>query len=151
MHITRDKLGIRWLGYVVMPEHVHVLVLPMAAGTDTLIPISKVLQYLKQYVGRYGKATLRTIWSCRRTLGSPPLDKWANEQGPHSFWKPRAYDFNITCEKTFYEKLDYMHKNPVIRNLVDRADMWLWSSYRYYELGDDSLMSMDWDGSWPIV
>ena len=49
------------------------------------------------------------------------------------------------------EKLDYCHKNPLTRGLVDRADDWRWSSYRYYELGDESVLRMDWDGGWPIV
>jgi putative transposase len=48
-------------------------------------------------------------------------------------------------------KLDYIHKNPITRGLVDRAEEWPWSSYRFYELGDSSLIAMDWDGSWPIV
>ena len=29
---TRAKLGIRWVGYVVMPEHVHLLLFPMPIG-----------------------------------------------------------------------------------------------------------------------
>ena len=52
MHRTREKLGIRWVGYVIMPEHVHLLVLPALVDSDGFIPISIVLQDLKQYVGR---------------------------------------------------------------------------------------------------
>ena len=66
-------------------------------------------------------------------------------------WKTRAHDFNVTTEKTLHTKLDYMHKNPITRRLVERADQWIWSSYRYYEYDDASVIVMDWDGSWPIV
>ena len=31
-----------------------------------------------------------------------------------------------------------------------RAEQWAWSSYQYYELDDDSIIRIDWDGSWPI-
>lgn len=31
---TRAMLGIRWVGYVVMPEHVHLLLLRMPIGAD---------------------------------------------------------------------------------------------------------------------
>ena len=48
------------------------------------------------------------------------------------------------------EKLDYVHGNPVTRGLVDRPEQWPWSSFRFYELGDDSLIAMDWDGGFPL-
>jgi hypothetical protein len=44
------------------------------------------------------------------------------------------------------EKLDYMHGNPNVRGLVERAEQRRWSSYRFCELGDDSLIAVDWDG-----
>lgn len=25
------------------------------------------------------------------------------------------------------------------------------AGYRYYEFGDESVLRMDWDGSWPII
>lgn len=57
----------------------------------------------------------------------------------------------MRAHKTLLEKLDYCHKNPITRGLVDRAEDWAWSSYCYYENGDESVLKMDWDGSWPIV
>ena len=79
------------------------------------------------------------------------MDAWALGSGVKPFWKTRAYDFNVTAEKTLHAKLDYIHKNPITRGLVERADHWVWSSYRYYEYNDDSVIAMDWDGSWPIL
>ena len=45
-------------------------------------------------------------------------------------------------------------QEPVTRALVDRAEDWAWSSYRYYEFGDESVLKlvlslegMGWDGS----
>ena len=79
------------------------------------------------------------------------MDAWALGSGVKPFWKTRAYDFNVTSEKTLHAKLDYIHKNPITRGLVQRAEQWVGSSYRYYEYDDDSVIAMDWDGSWPIV
>ncbi len=151
MDRTRSKLGVRWVGYVVMPEHVHLLVFPMVKGTDEPVAISTVLQDLKQYVGRHGKEALRLIWREGQGLGSRPMDAWALGVAPKPFWKTRGYDFNVTTEKTLHAKLDYMHRNPITRRLVERADQWIWSSYRHYEFNDDSVIVMDWDRSWPIV
>ena len=148
---TRAKLGIRWVGYVVMPEHVHLLLFPTPIGADQPVSVSTVLQDLKQYVGRHGKEALRSIWRDAQSLGSPPMDAWALGPGPKPFWKTRAYDLNVTTEETLHTKLEYIHKNPIVRRLVEWADQWVWSSYRYYEDDDDSVIAMDWDGSWPIV
>ena len=151
MKEVRAKLQIRWLGYVVMPEHVHILVLPQARGSEDVVPISTVLHDLKGLSGRDCKEALRAIWRDKRSLGAPPLDAWATGHGTKRFWKPRGHDFNVLREEKVLEKLDYIHRNPVRRELVDRPEQWRWSSYRFYELGDDSLIGMDWDGSFPIV
>jgi len=39
----------------------------------------------------------------------------------------------------------------VTRGLVERPEEWPWSSYRFYELGDATVLKMDWDGAWPII
>ena len=79
------------------------------------------------------------------------MDAWATGAGPKPFWKPRAYDFNVVAEEKVLEKLGYMHRNPVTRGLVGRPEQWRWSSYRFYELADDSLIRMDWDGVLPLT
>jgi putative transposase len=38
----------------------------------------------------------------------------------------------ITC----VEKLRYMHRNPVKRGLVASPELWRWSSFRAYFLGE---------------
>ena len=151
MQRIREKLHIRWIAYVIMPEHVHLLVYPIPVGADAPVPISTVLHDLKQTVGRGGKAALRIIWSRQRSLGTRPLDDWALGSGLKPFWKTRGYDFNVTTEQALHVKLDYIHKNPIARILVDRPEFWHWSSYRYYEYGDEFPIKMDWDGSWPII
>ena len=151
MHRVRERCALRWLGYVIMPEHVHVLVLPQTRNATEPIAISTVLHDLKGFAGRFGKNALRDMWQRHRSLGTQPLDAWATADGPKPFWKPRGYDFNVVNEHTVIEKLDYIHKNPIRRGLVRRPDQWSWSSYRYYELDDASPIAMDWDGGFPIA
>ena len=50
---------------------------------------------------------------------------------------------NIWSDKKMLEKLDYMHNNPVERGLVSHVGDWPWSSWRFYYLGDDSMIAMD--------
>ena len=151
MEAVRAKHRIRWMGCVVMPEHIHALVLPQAVGADKVTPISVVLHDLKQASAHAGKEALRAVWRAHRSLGTRALDAWATGPDPKPFWKPRGYDVNVVHEEKIIEKLGYMHRNPVTRGLVERPEQWQWSSYRFYELGDDSLIAMDWDGAFPLT
>jgi putative transposase len=151
MKSARESYPIRWIGYVVMPEHVHLLVLPQISATAVPVPISVVLRSLKGFAGRMGKAALRDVWRRDRSLGTLPLDAWATGTGEKPSWKPRGYDHNIIQEAALLEKLQYMHANPVRRGLVDHPEKWPWNSCRFYECADDSLIGMDWDGGFPLL
>jgi putative transposase len=59
------------------------------------------------------------------------------------FWQRRFYDFNVWSAKKVREKLDYMHANPVKRKLVPHPKDWPWSSWSYYENGEDGLIAID--------
>ncbi|MDE3137092.1 MAG: hypothetical protein KGL59_10995 [Acidobacteriota bacterium] len=67
----------------------------------------------------------------------------AARDGDLRFWERRFYDFNVWSDGKVWEKLEYMHTNPVKRELVARPDEWPWSSYRAYALSDSSLLRVD--------
>jgi len=151
LRLLQNRHAICLIGYVIMPEHIHVLLLPHARGSDVPIPIGELLHDFKQYTALYAKQRLREVWSRRGRLWSGPLNDWATGRfEKQSIWFTRGYDRNITREETLHEKLNYCHKNPVTRGLVATAGEWRWSSYRYYETPDAGLLRMDWDGRWPI-
>ncbi len=105
---VRQNYDLCVYGYVVMPEHVHMLVNEPERGA-----LAKALQSLKQSVAR--RLALRA---------------------PEPFWQARYYDFNLWSERKFVEKLRYIHRNPVARGLVARPEDWPWSSFRHYLSGE---------------
>jgi putative transposase len=102
-------------GYVVMPEHVHLLVSEPERGE-----LARALQSLKQSVAR--------------TLALRAADP---------FWQARYYDFNVWSEHKFLEKLRYIHWNPVQRALVARPEDWKWSSFRHYVSGEPGTVEIE--------
>ena len=59
----------------------------------------------------------------------------------------RYYDFNVWSARKRAEKLVYMHRNPVRRGLVEAPELWAWSSYREYALGETGKVKLnDWPG-----
>ncbi len=152
LRAIQEKFGICLVAYVVMPEHLHVVLYPHAKGDDRPIPISKLWHIFKRHIGFHGKACLRDVWRRDGKLWSEPLNEWAQGgQGHQTVMETRGYDFNIDREETLLEKIEYCHKNPVTRGLVDHPKDWPWSSFRFYEEDDRSVLPMDWDGCWPIV
>ena len=107
-------------GYVVMPEHVHLLISEPERSS-----LAVALQMLKQIVAQ----------KLRSSVGEP-------------FWQARYFDFNVWTAKKRIEKLKYIHRNPVKRGLVERPEDWAWSSFRHYATGEDGVVEIEseWTG-----
>jgi putative transposase len=130
---VRDEMGFHLLGYVVMPEHVHLLMSEPKQGTP-----STVLQKLKLRVAR--KLRKRGGPMCAGQMRLP----FAEMGEPlRAFWQARFYDFNVYSTGKKKEKLNYMHANPVIRRLVRHPRDWTWSSWGFYYGGGGGLLAID--------
>ena len=68
--VLQERFGVCLVGYVIMPDHVHVMVHPQARGQEQPMPVSKLPAAFKQHVGYHGKARLREVW--RRQAGCGP-------------------------------------------------------------------------------
>jgi putative transposase len=126
--IIRIRYGILLVGYVVMPDHVHVLMSEPPGSTP-----SKAVQALRQRVARDVRGN------------GPPGRMVPPTEGVDlpRFWQPRFYDFNVRSPDKRREKLEYMHMNPVKRGLVKDPGKWLWSSYSYYAKGEPGPVPID--------
>ena len=112
---VRDELKFALLGYVVMPEHVHLLMSEPPACTP-----SAVLHKLKFRVARRLRKREKPGGAAQMEL---PFGKCRE---PRSFWQARFYDFNVYSHGKKVEKLHYMHANPVKRKLVAHPQDWPW-------------------------
>jgi putative transposase len=129
----RSRCGFRLVGYVVMPEHVHLLISEPRIGDP-----SKVLQVLKQKVS----SALRTPLD-KSPGGQVSSDVVGSGIGGTHLWQRRFYDFNVRSFEKVCEKLRYMHANPVKRKLVEDPEQWPWSSWSHYEKGRQGLIAID--------
>jgi putative transposase len=103
---VRQRYGFVVVGYVVMPDHIHLLMSEPERGTQ-----STVMQVLKQ---RFAQRVLaRKKNTAQGTL-------WPEE--PQRVWQRRFYDFHVWSERKRVEKLRYMHRNPVTEGLVQEPE-----------------------------
>ena len=119
---TRERYRFVVVGYVIMPEHIHLLITEPEVGTP-----STVMQVLKQRTARALLPKKRRAEPRQRRLFGDAILRTP-------FWQARFYDFNVWTTKKRLEKLRYMHRNPVKRGLVESPEQWRWSSYRSYLL-----------------
>jgi putative transposase len=129
---VRARYDFLLVGYVVMPEHVHLLISEPKRASP-----SGMLQVLKQRVSR----SLRQRG--RRTTQDQLLRFRGPEPSPPHFWQQRFYDFNVWSRQKRREKLEYMHANPVVRKLVSHPGEWPWSSWSFYQGGAVGLVTID--------
>ena len=112
---TRRRYRLRLFGFVLMPEHVHLLLSEPERGT-----LARALQSLKSASARMAR------------------DVHTEDMGAHTpFWQTRYYDRYMRDFDEFSEKLRYIHRNPVKRGLCSSPEFWPWSSFRHYWNGAD--------------
>jgi putative transposase len=128
---VRSKYGFLLVGYVLMPEHVHLLI-----GESRSVPPAKVVQVFKQRFSR------RMRGKKRRDSQQLRLQFPEEEGGLRRFWQRRYYDFNVYTRRKLKEKLEYMHANPITEKLVEHPRDWPWSSWSNYATGE-GLVQID--------
>jgi putative transposase len=106
-------------GYVLMPEHVHLLV-----SEPKLHTLSKTLNVLKAETSKRLKGDRK------------------------QFWQIRYYDFNVLTQPKLVEKLQYIHRNPVERGLVEKPEDCPWSSFRHWQTGEEGRVEIESHWTW---
>ncbi|PYX48209.1 MAG: transposase [Acidobacteria bacterium] len=117
-------------GYVVMPEHVHLLLSEPNCPTQAKVGLEWATRP-QQYTLADALKSLKQGVS-RRLLGNA-----------EHFWQKRYYDFNIRNYPQFVEKLRYIHRNPVKRGLCERPEDWEWSSFQHYSSGCEGRVEIE--------
>jgi putative transposase len=128
---VRRRYDFALVGYVVMPEHVHLMIGEPNRGNP-----STIVHSLKLRVSKRMRRIRRWSSAAQRAFAFPGA-------APSRFWQPRFYDFNVWSAKKRREKLEYMHRNPVTRQLVKDPKDWVWSSYSSYSERGLPLLPID--------
>lgn len=117
---AKERLPMRILGYVLMPNHFHLVLWPHADGD-----LGRWMQWLlTSHVRRYHRHYL----------------------GTGHVWQGRFKAFPIEQDEHLLTVLRYVERNPLRAKLVRRAESWPWSSLAWRAGGQrPKLLS-----KWPI-
>jgi len=102
---VRLGLDILLLGYVIMPDHCHLL---FKARRQSVSHVMHQWKFKSGYV----------------------IQRFRKHSG--AFWQPRYFDFICRRARDVSDKLYYIHQNPVAENIVSHPEDWKWSSAAFY-------------------
>lgn len=120
---VKQTYPFRTLGYVFLPDHVHLLV--KLAGGVVLDPMLDSLR--KQFTQDY-----------QQLMGLP---------GPMTIWETNYQVHKVQDQQDFAARLDYAHYNPVYHKWVQKPEAWPYSSYQAWV--DRGLYQADWGSTEP--
>lgn len=134
---AREKHRFLIWAYVVMPEHVHLLVCPTEREYDTAGFCASV----KVAVGRRA-----VCWVKAHAPEFLPrmTDAQPNGVTNYRFWqRGGGHDRNVTEPRTLLLQINYIHANPIRRGLCERPTAWYWSSAADYAGRTDGPLALD--------
>ena len=122
---ARKRWSFRLLGWVVMPEHVHLLLIPPGPDHADHDLTDRILEFIKKSVAQ------RAIAHWKRTDASILRDIARHADGVPRFWlKGGGFDRCCRDWEEMTRALRYLHRNPVERGLCASPTDWAWSSAR---------------------
>ncbi|MCM8525052.1 MAG: transposase [Lentisphaeraceae bacterium] len=127
------------IAYVVMPNHVHILI-----ETKPDSDLGKIIWSWKKYVSSHvfgNPQYIEILKKCHSNLKEIYVDsrapdykkgfiKPASECGAPriNLWQREYWDRFIRDEKHFKKAIEYIHMNPVVAGLVSKPENWKFSS-----------------------
>jgi putative transposase len=111
---TRSRHQARIYAYVLMPEHVHLLI-----NEPPAMPLDQFIKAFKQETSKLLKGERK------------------------HFWLARYYDRNVRGEREHADTIGYIHHNPVDRKLVQSAEQYEYSSFNHYRTGHPGVVEIE--------
>jgi putative transposase len=134
LKFRREKEQINLYGYVIMPDHFHLII------SSENIP--KVMRSIKSYTAKkiLNKLKEKNLTTILKELKN--LKPEFKSQSEYQVWQEGFHPKMILGDKEYEQKMNYIHNNPVVRGLVESPGEWKYSSYNFF-FGDSCILNMD--------
>lgn len=129
----RTKRESKLIAFVVMPDHFHLIVNPRDGK-------------IREWIG-----ALKSL-SAKRLIEISSEDRFLKEKSDgaaRQVWQESFKDLPLWSNWMIWQKINYIHSNPVRAKLADSAKDYRWSSFRAFYLEEtDPLLQVDKDWWW---
>jgi putative transposase len=131
LEFVNKKYKVDLLAYVIMPNHLHLVLF----FTDE-VKLSDYMRDFKKF----------TSGELRRQLikngDDKILAKLKTKEGSYKVWMDRFDDLVIRNARNVLVKMNYIHQNPVRRNLAAKETDYKYSSARFYDSGEEGILNV---------
>ena len=121
--------------FVIMPDHFHLIVNPQDGD-------------IRGFMGALKSLTARRIVEItadkRFRLKKPDRDG-----STHQVWQDSFKAISLWSLWMIWQKINYIHANPVKARLATSAKDYQWTSFRTFYFGSDEPLPVDHDWWWP--
>jgi putative transposase len=131
----REEWPYKLIAYVLMPDHIHLILNPSDGRIKELVAALKSLSSKRIIGTAHGVSFLR--------------NKADTDGSVHQVWQEGFKDFPLWSPWMIWQKINYIHSNPVKAKLVASAKDFRWSSFRAFYFGDSEPLAVDRDWWWP--
>jgi len=126
----QENKGLEIFGWVLMHSHLH-LICRAAEGYR----LSDILRDFKKFTSKKIVKQIEDEPESRREWLLPLLHKYCEHlkrEQNYKLWQDGNHAKVIYTNEFFYEKLNYIHQNPVLDMVVEKPEEYLFSSARNY-------------------
>ena len=122
---TRKKHPFKLVGYVIMPDHVHLILNPVECDISLVgkalkgVSARKIIDWLK-------------IENFQTSLAKLALAKSQKRNHSYAVWQKKITSIDLESPKFIRQKLNYVHLNPIRAEFCEHPAKWKWSSYHAY-------------------
>ena len=135
----QEHMGLTINGYVIMSNHIHAI-LQCQNGK-----LSQTITSFKKFTGT---KFIQSILDCPESRRVWLLNQFAhasivhNRNSSHQIWVNGNRPMSLTTGTFFWQKLNYIHNNPVRAGIVDNPEDYIYSSARNY-LGREGKLKIE--------
>jgi putative transposase len=133
--ILREQWPCKLIAYVLMPDHVHLILNPRDGR-------------IKEFVGRLKSLSAKLIVETAHDINFA-RSKLDTDGSINQVWQESFKDFPLWSSWMIWQKINYIHANPVKAGLVNTARDFRWSSFRAFYSEQNDPLAVDQDWWWP--
>jgi REP-associated tyrosine transposase len=131
----REKWPCKLIAYVLMPDHFHMIVNPRDGR-------------IKEFAGALKSLSARRFIEIAR-VHDFTRRKEKVDGSIHQVWQESFKDLALWSSWMIWQKINYIHANPVKAKLVKSARDYRWSSFRSFYFDESEPLAVDKDWWWP--
>jgi putative transposase len=131
LRYCQQHKGLRLFAWCIMSNHLHLVLRSLNNDISGLLRDFKKFtskQLIEKISGNPGESRQQWMLAIFRSQGESN-----SRNHSYQFWRQENRPQELYSNKFTFQKLNYLHMNPVTAGLVDKPEHYRWSSARDYQ------------------